>query len=367
MSEKRRDNKNRILRTGESQRADGKYMYRYVDANGKTQCLYSWRLVKTDTVPEGKRDNGALRDIEKRVQRDMDDDIVPDGDGYTVLALVEKYISQKTGVKNTTRAGYGTVINVLKSEPFGKKRIDKVKLSDAKAWLIKLQQEDHKKVNLERPKVLYNSKTGKFVLWVHYENGKNYSEAACAIATCEEPDGDYTYHGHFNPLGYMSRDCTLYQEPDGTAYFISAARNNADMHIYRLQDDYMNIDVLTGRLWQGEYREAPAIFQRGEKLYMLSSFCTGWDPNQGKYATADNMEGRWSSLEEFGDATTYDTQPAYVLTLPKGEQTRYLYISDRWDGKDYNNSRYVFLYLEFDEDGKLKLDYQPEFHSSYVG
>lgn len=144
MSEKRRDNKNRILRTGESQRADGKYMYRYVDANGKTQCLYSWRLVKTDTVPEGKRDNGALRDIEKRVQRDMDDDIVPDGDGYTVLALVEKYISQKTGVKNTTRTGYGTVINVLKSEPFGKKRIDKVKLSDAKAWLIKLQQEDHK-------------------------------------------------------------------------------------------------------------------------------------------------------------------------------------------------------------------------------
>ena len=126
MSEKRRDNKNRILRTGESQRADGKYMYRYVDANGKTQCLYSWRLVKTDTVPEGKKDNGALRDIEKRVQRDVDDDIVPDGDGYTVLALVEKYISQKTGVKNTTRAGYGTVVNVLKAEAFGKKRIDKV-------------------------------------------------------------------------------------------------------------------------------------------------------------------------------------------------------------------------------------------------
>ena len=144
MSEKRRDNKNRILRTGESQRADGKYMYRYVDANGKTQCLYSWRLVKTDTVPEGKKDNGALRDIEKRVQRDVDDDIVPDGDGYTVLALVEKYISQKTGVRDTARAGYGTVVNVLKAEAFGKKRIDKVKLSDAKAWLIKLQQEDHK-------------------------------------------------------------------------------------------------------------------------------------------------------------------------------------------------------------------------------
>ena len=116
MSEKRRDNKNRILRTGESQRADGKYMYRYVDANGKTQCLYSWRLVKTDTVPEGKRDNGALREIEKRVQRDMDDDIVPDGDGYTGLARVENGISQKTGLKNTRRAGDGRGIKVLEAE-----------------------------------------------------------------------------------------------------------------------------------------------------------------------------------------------------------------------------------------------------------
>lgn len=144
MSEKRRDNKNRILRTGESQRSDGKYMYRYVDANGKTQSLYSWKLVRTDIVPEGKKDNGALRDLEKRVRRDLDDEIVPYGDGYTVLELVKKYVSQKTGVKNTTKAGYGTVINWLTSDSFGSKRIDKVKLSDAKIWLIKLQQENHK-------------------------------------------------------------------------------------------------------------------------------------------------------------------------------------------------------------------------------
>ena len=144
MSGKRRDNKNRILRTGESQRSDGKYMYRYVDANGKTQCFYSWKLVKTDVLPAGKKDNGALRELEKRVRRDLDDEIVPDGDGFTVLSLVKKYISQKTGVKNTTRAGYGTVVNLLTADPFGSKRIDKVKLSNAKAWLIKLQQENHK-------------------------------------------------------------------------------------------------------------------------------------------------------------------------------------------------------------------------------
>ena len=76
MSEKRRDRKNRILRTGESQRSDGKYMFRYVDANGKTQCIYSWKLVKTDILPAGKKDNGALRDLEKRIQRDMDDEMI---------------------------------------------------------------------------------------------------------------------------------------------------------------------------------------------------------------------------------------------------------------------------------------------------
>lgn len=144
VSEKRRDNKNRILRTGESQRLDGKYMYRYVDFNGKTQCIYSWRLVGTDPVPPAKKDNGALRDKEKLIQKDLDDNILPEGAGLTVLNLTKKYIGQKTGVKHTTRAGYSTVINLLNRDPFGIKRIDKVRLSDAKEWLIKLQQTDGK-------------------------------------------------------------------------------------------------------------------------------------------------------------------------------------------------------------------------------
>ena len=144
MSEKRRENKKRILRTGESQSADGKYMYRYIDARGKTQCVYSWRLVQTDTVPEGKRDKGALRDLEKKIQRELEDIIIPYGDGYTVLSLVKKYTAQKTGVKHTTRTGYNTVIRLLETDPFGSRRIDTVKLSDAKEWLIRLQQVDKK-------------------------------------------------------------------------------------------------------------------------------------------------------------------------------------------------------------------------------
>lgn len=144
MSEKRRDSKNRILRTGESQEADGRYKYRYIDANGKRKSVYSWRLVATDSVPYGKKDNAPLRDQEKLINRDLDDMIVPDGGGLTVSQLVSKYIATKTGVKHTTRAGYGTVMNLLEKDPFGARRIDKVRLSDAKEWLIKLQQVDKK-------------------------------------------------------------------------------------------------------------------------------------------------------------------------------------------------------------------------------
>ena len=144
MSEKRRDNKNRILRTGESQEADGRYRFRYTDANGKRKSVYSWRLVATDSLPYGKRDNLPLREQEKTINRDLEDDILPDGGGLTVLQLSKKYVATKTGVKHTTRAGYGTVLRLLERDPFGSKRIDRVRLSDAKEWLIKLQQVDKK-------------------------------------------------------------------------------------------------------------------------------------------------------------------------------------------------------------------------------
>ena len=102
MSEKRRDSKNRILRTGESQEADGRYKYRYLDTNGKRKTVYSWRLVATDSIPAGKKDNAPLREQEKLINRDLDDMIIPDGGGLTVRQLVSKYIATKTGVKHTT-------------------------------------------------------------------------------------------------------------------------------------------------------------------------------------------------------------------------------------------------------------------------
>lgn len=141
MNVKRRDKKNRVLHNGESQLKDGRYMYKYIDNAGNTKYVYSWRLVVTDTAPKGKKDDLPLRDKEKLIIKDLEDNIVPCGGDMTVLELVKKYISQKTGVRHNTEVNYNFVINIIKKEQFGNKRIDSVKLSDAKGWLIKLQKD----------------------------------------------------------------------------------------------------------------------------------------------------------------------------------------------------------------------------------
>ena len=138
-NQKRRDKKGRILRNGESQRADGRYAFVYTDCFGKQKFLYSWKLESTDSLPAGRRPCQSLREKEKTILKDINDGITPYGDNLTVLELVKKYIGQKTGVRHNTEANYNFVINIIKKEEFGAKRIDKVKLSDAKAWLIKLQ------------------------------------------------------------------------------------------------------------------------------------------------------------------------------------------------------------------------------------
>ncbi len=141
MSEIRRDKKGRKLWTGESQRKDGKYEYKYQDVFGKRRTVYSWTLTSADAAPKGKRSDLPLREKEKQIQRDLNSGLAANGGDLTVLELVEMYIAQKRGVRHNTRANYKFVINILKKEEFGCKRIDRVKIFDAKAWLIKLQDD----------------------------------------------------------------------------------------------------------------------------------------------------------------------------------------------------------------------------------
>ena len=141
MSDIRKDHKGRKLWNGESQRKDGKYEYKYQDARGKRKTVYSWRLTPSDAMPKGKRKDLSLREKEQQIQKELCSNLVPGGGDLTVLELVQKYLAQKRGVRHNTQANYNFVVNILKKEPFGQQRIDKVKTYDAKAWLIKLQED----------------------------------------------------------------------------------------------------------------------------------------------------------------------------------------------------------------------------------
>ena len=126
----RRDSKRRVLRPGESIRADGKYQYKY-HIDGKPHFVYSWKLEPTDKLPKGKKPCLSLRELEKQVNTDLDLLVnIVDGQ-MTVCELVDRYLKTKTGVRQSTKQGYATVQRLLAKEAFGKKTIRSVKTSDA--------------------------------------------------------------------------------------------------------------------------------------------------------------------------------------------------------------------------------------------
>lgn len=212
------------------------------------------------------------------------------------------------------------------------------------------------KVNLERPKVLWCERTKKFVLWCHYENGVDYHDARCAVASSDYPDHGFVYHGSFNPFGNMARDCTLFMDGED-AYFAAASRDNRDLHVWKLTKDFMSVSKLVNNLFQNESREAPAFFKKDGRYYLLTSYCTGWAPNQGKWSSSDSIDGEWEINEKFGDETTFRSQPAFVLE----KDGKFIYFADRWGGNGhYNDSTYVVLEIKFREDGSPYIEYSDE-------
>ncbi|SEE33074.1 RICIN domain-containing protein [Streptomyces sp. Ag109_O5-10] len=250
------------------------------------------------------------------------------------------------------------------------KSVDAYRSNDLKTWEFRghvLTQSSAAELGtayIERPKVIYNASTGEFVMWMHKENGVDYSQARAAVAVSDTVDGTYTYRGSFQPLGqYMSRDLTTFVDTDGTAYMVSAANENADLHIYKLTADYTGIAGLVANPWAGAGREAPALFKRGGVYFMLTSAATGWNPNQQKYATAGSLAGPWTSWTNVGDSTAYGSQTAYVLPVSGTSGTSYLYMGDRWGnsfGGTVNDSRYVWLPLTFPTDTSMSMSWYPE-------
>jgi len=137
--EKRRDSKGRILYTGESQRKDGRYAYKYTDRFGRPQFVYSWKLVATDRLPKGRRACVPLREKEEEIKKDLADGIDTRGGKMTLVELYEKQNASRPNVKKSTEKGRNTLKRILEGDALGTKSIDAIKPSDAKEWAVRMK------------------------------------------------------------------------------------------------------------------------------------------------------------------------------------------------------------------------------------
>lgn len=206
---------------------------------------------------------------------------------------------------------------------------------------------------MERPKVIYNKKTKKYVMWFHLElKGKGYSAARAGVAVSDQPTGPFKYLNSFRPNGNMSRDMGLYVDDDGAAYHIYSARENYDLRIAKLTGDYLAPTPKDSMLFSN-HREAPALFKHQNKYYLITSGCTGWAPNKASLHVADNLFGPWKLLGdpivEPETSMTFGGQSTFVLPVP-GKKDAFIFIADKWNPKDLADSRYLWLPVQFKQD-----------------
>jgi beta-xylosidase len=242
----------------------------------------------------------------------------------------------------------------------------------------------------ERPKVLWNRNTGKYVMWMHLDNG-DYSAANAGVATASSPAGPFHFLRDFRPIvynyGYHARtrnaekllhepergntfrDMALFQDEDGAAYVFYASEDNETMYVARLNSEFTDVQrpPELGRTWArlfvGESREAPAPFKFRNHYYLITSGQTGWTANAADLAVAESILGPWRHLGNPAigpdSGTTFHSQSAQVIPLPGGNDGTFLYLGDRWNGTHLERSTYVWLPFRVTEQQKVALEYWP--------
>lgn len=251
---------------------------------------------------------------------------------------------------------------------------------------------------IERPKVIYNSKTGKFVMYFHLElKGESYKAAHVALAVSDDITGPYKLirNGRVNagewPLnmtnqqknselksddfsnwwtpewmdaiknglfirrdfirGQMSRDMTLFVDDDGKAYHIYSSEDNLTLHVAELTDDYLDYTGKYIRIEPGGHNEAPAIFKKGGRYFMITSGCTGWAPNAARLLVADSIMGKWvlhpNPCKGENASLTFNSQSTYILPV-QGKKDAFIFMADRWIPKNPIDGRYIWLPILFE-------------------
>jgi hypothetical protein len=233
---------------------------------------------------------------------------------------------------------------------------------------------------VERPKVLFNSRTRKFVLWMHLEQwGYKFSRAG--IASSDQPAGPFEFLKAIRPVaetntftadgpeaqdkfGGTFRDMNLFLDDDGRAYVFYASEGNWTMYAVRLNEEFTGPELprVENKTWARilvrRMREGPAPFKFLGRYYLITSACTGWSPNAADCAVADNILGPYKSLGNPCIGTnadiTFGSQSTFVLPVP-GVPGKFTFLADQWRPGDLSDSRYVWLPLEWQSDGTFTL------------
>ncbi|MBB3128842.1 hypothetical protein FHS19_003517 [Paenibacillus rhizosphaerae] len=217
---------------------------------------------------------------------------------------------------------------------------------------------------LERPKVLYNAWTKQFVMWMHVDHG-DYQFARVGLAVSERPTGPFRYVRSFRPGGYDSRDMTVYQDDDGTAYLICSTNMNSKVVTFPLTGDYLDVQNASAEhfVMPNEHmsRESPAVFKYHQTYYMVTSGCTGWDANPAEYAVAPSVMGPWTvvgnpCIGEHADRTYY-SQSTFVIPVA-GKEHAFIFMADRWNRYHLRESAYVWLPVEFSQNGAITIQWR---------
>jgi hypothetical protein len=195
---------------------------------------------------------------------------------------------------------------------------------------------------VQRPKVLYNSSTKTYVMWLHIDNS-GYSLNHAGVATSSTPCGIYTYQGSSQPLGFPSFDIGAFEDSNGTAYLLTTD-NNVGLRVEQMATDYRSVLNVVAEL---PSMEGPAMIHDGSYYYIFASHLTGWAPNDNEYATATSPSGTWSALADFAapGTNTYSSQDSWILPVTGSSGTTYIYMGDRWDSSDLADSGYLWLPL----------------------